>query len=63
MQSEHKQLTLFNVVEKIENSTTTITELRIPIFSPVQKLSGNSVTAREFKKMVVLEPLRQVGGR
>lgn len=45
-----KQLALFNVVEKIESSTSTITELRIPIFSPVQKLSGNSVTAREFKK-------------
>jgi len=50
MENKNKQLTLFNVVEKIENSTTTITELRIPIFSPVQKLSGNSVTAREFKK-------------
>lgn len=47
---KQKQLSLFNVVEKIENSTSTITELRIPIFSPVQKLSGNSVTAREFKK-------------
>lgn len=50
MEDKNNQPTLFNVVEKIENSTTTITELRIPIFSPVQKLSGNSVTAREFKK-------------
>jgi hypothetical protein len=50
MKKEKKQLTLFNVVEKIESSTATVTELRIPIFSPVQKLSGNSVTAREFKK-------------
>ncbi len=50
MEKKHNQLALFNVVEKIENSTSTITELRIPIFSPVQKLSGNSVTAREFKK-------------
>ena len=50
MKNKNNQLALFNVVEKIENSTTTITELRIPIFSPVQKLSGNSVTAREFKK-------------
>jgi hypothetical protein len=50
MKSKNNQLALFNVVEKIENSTATITELRIPIFSPVQKLSGNSVTAREFKK-------------
>jgi hypothetical protein len=50
MEKKNNQLALFNVVDKIENSTTTITELRIPIFSPVQKLSGNSVTAREFKK-------------
>ncbi len=50
METKKKQPTLFNVVEKIESSTATITELRIPIFSPVQKLSGNSVTAREFKK-------------
>jgi len=42
--------TLFDAIEKIENSTSTVTELRIPIFSPVQKLSGNSITAREFKK-------------
>lgn len=50
MKNKNMQPTLFNVVEKIEHSTATITELRIPIFSPVQKLSGNSVTAREFKK-------------
>jgi hypothetical protein len=50
MKKENKQLTMFNVAEKLENSTATITELRIPIFAPVQKLSGNSVTAREFKK-------------
>jgi hypothetical protein len=45
-----KQPALFDVVEKIEQSTASVTELRVPIFSPVQKLSGNSVTAREFKK-------------
>ena len=50
MEKKNNQPALFNVVEKIESSTTTVTELRIPIFSPVQKLSGNSVTAREFKK-------------
>jgi len=49
MEKKNTQLALFNVVEKIERSTATITELRIPIFAPVQKLSGNSVTAREFK--------------
>lgn len=46
-----KQLALFdNVVDKIEKSTTSVTELRVPIFAPVQKLSGNSTTAKEFKK-------------
>jgi hypothetical protein len=50
MEKKSNQLSIFNVVDKIESSTATITELRIPIFSPVQKLSGNSVTAREFKK-------------
>jgi len=50
MIEKNNLLCLFNVVDKIESSTSTITELRIPIFSPVQKLSGNSVTAREFKK-------------
>ena len=44
------QPALFDVVDKIEQSTASVTELRVPIFSPVQKLSGNSVTAREFKK-------------
>jgi len=50
MKTTKRQPTIFNIVEKIESSTATVTELRIPIFSPVQKLSGNSVTAREFKK-------------
>jgi hypothetical protein len=43
--------TLFeDVVNKIEKSTASVTELRLPIFAPVQKLSGNSATAKEFKK-------------
>ena len=37
-------------LSEVEQSTTSITELRIPIFAPVQKLSGNSTTAKEFKK-------------
>ncbi|WP_457748759.1 hypothetical protein [Sulfurimonas sp.] len=46
-----KQLSLFdNIIGKIEKSTASVTELRIPIFAPVQKLSGNSVTVKEFKK-------------
>lgn len=50
MEPTRKQPALFDVVEKIEQSTTSVTELRIPIFAPVQKLSGNSTTAKEFKK-------------
>jgi len=50
MKENKKQLALFDVVGKIEKSTASITELRVPIFAPVQKLSGNSVTAQEFKK-------------
>jgi len=49
MAKKRTQLSLFNVLEKIEQSTTSITELRVPIFAPVQKLSGNSTTAKEFK--------------
>lgn len=49
--THQKQLTLFeDVVDKIEKSTASVTELRLPIFTPVQKLSGNSATAKEFKK-------------
>jgi hypothetical protein len=50
MAKKGTQLSLFNVLEKIEQSTTSIAELRVPIFAPVQKLSGNSTTAQEFKK-------------
>jgi len=63
MEKKKQQLALFNVVDKIENSTTTITELRIPIFSPVQKLSGNSVTAREFKKNGGIRTIETSWGR
>lgn len=50
MKKNKYQPVLFDIVEKIEQSTTSVTELRIPIFAPVQKLSGNSTTAKEFKK-------------
>ena len=63
MEQKNNQPSLFNVVGKIENSTTTITELRIPIFSPVQKLSGNSVTAREFKKNGGIRTIETSWGR
>lgn len=45
-----QQPVLFDVVTKIEQSTASVTELRVPIFAPVQKLSGNSTTAQAFKK-------------
>lgn len=48
--SKKNQLALFDVVSKIEQSTASVTELRVPIFAPVQKLSGNSTTAQAFKK-------------
>lgn len=48
--NKKNQLALFDVVSKIEQSTASVTELRVPIFAPVQKLSGNSTTAQAFKK-------------
>lgn len=48
--NKKNQLALFDVVSKIEQSTASVTELRVPIFAPVQKLSGNSITAQAFKK-------------
>lgn len=48
--NKKNQLVLFDVVSKIEQSTASVTELRVPIFAPVQKLSGNSTTAQAFKK-------------
>jgi hypothetical protein len=50
MAKKGTQLSLFSVLEKIEQSTSSIAELRVPIFAPVQKLSGNSTTAQNFKK-------------
>lgn len=61
--STKKQPALFNVVEKIEKSTTTVAELRVPIFAPVKKLSGNSVTAREFKKNGGIRKIETSWGR
>jgi len=60
---KHKQHGLFDVVDKIEQSTGTITELRIPIFAPVLKLSGNSVTAQEFKKNGGVRTIKTSWGR
>jgi hypothetical protein len=63
MSESKKQLALFNVVDKIEKSTSTVAELRVPIFAPVQKLSGNSVTAREFKKNGGIRTIRTSWGK
>jgi len=51
------------VVDKISDSTSTVTELRVPIFCPVQKLSGNSITAREFKKSGGVRTIQTSWGR
>lgn len=44
------QQNLFNIEQKIEQSTTTIAELRIPIFLPFKQIAHNSKIALDFKK-------------
>jgi len=44
-----KQLTLeFDVVKKFENTTTTVNELRTGVFAPIDKISANSKTYKDF---------------
>lgn len=42
------QLTFFDTLEKIEKSTSTISELRVPVYAPVMQITKNSATFREF---------------
>ncbi|AII15593.1 hypothetical protein CIG1485E_a0068 (plasmid) [Campylobacter iguaniorum] len=42
------QPSLFDTLEKIEKSTSTIDELRVPIFAPVIMIAKNSGTYKEF---------------
>ncbi|MCL5272817.1 MAG: hypothetical protein M1486_05890 [Gammaproteobacteria bacterium] len=42
------QLSLFDTIVKIEKSTSSVDELRVPIFAPISKLSGNSTMAKAF---------------
>lgn len=42
------QPTLFDTLEKIEKSTSTVDELRVPIFAPVTQITKNSTTYKEF---------------
>lgn len=42
------QLSLFDTIVKIEKSTSSVDELRVPIFAPISKLSGNSTMAKSF---------------
>ncbi len=42
------QPSLFDTLEKIEKSTSTIDELRVPIFAPVIQIAKNSGTYKEF---------------
>ncbi len=44
------QLSLFNIEKKIEQSTATVAELRVPIFLPFKKIAHNSNLALDFKK-------------
>ena len=53
MSEEQKryQPSLFKSVEqKIENSTSTVEELRVPIYAPVKQLPPQSTAMKEFKK-------------
>lgn len=40
----------FDIVSKIERSNATVSELRVPIFSPIEKVSHNSKVAVAFRK-------------
>ena len=42
------QPSLFDTLEKIEKSTSTVDELRVPIFAPVVQIAKNSGTYKEF---------------
>ena len=42
--------TLFDIVAKMENTNATVAELRTPIFAPVDKISHNSILAKNFKR-------------
>lgn len=42
------QLTFFDTLEKIEKSTSTISELRVPVYAPVMQITKNSATFKEF---------------
>ena len=42
------QPSLFDVLDKIERSTSTVEELRVPIFAPVVQIAKNSSTYKEF---------------
>jgi len=47
---KQSQASLFNIEKKIEQSTSTVSEIRVPIFLPVAKIAHNSKIALEFKK-------------
>lgn len=41
---------LFDIVAKMENTNATVSELRTPIFAPIDRISHNSIIAQNFKK-------------
>jgi hypothetical protein len=38
----------FNIVKKFEQSNATVSELRTGIWAPIDKISANSITYRNF---------------
>lgn len=47
---KYRSPSLFDVVTKFEHSSATVSELRVPIFSPIEKVSHNSTIAKKFAR-------------
>lgn len=50
LQRNETNKNLFHIATKIQQSTSTISEIRVPIFMPLKKIAHNSNIALEFKK-------------
>ncbi|EPZ1799881.1 hypothetical protein ACXK18_000714 [Campylobacter upsaliensis] len=48
VKEKYIQHSLFDVVEKIEKSTSSIDELRVPIFAPISQINKNSSIYKSF---------------
>lgn len=60
-----KQLTLFEfgLLEKLEKSVSTMTECRVPIFAPLERVSERSSIVQEFKKNGMIRRIQTPWGR